>query len=188
MHRVELMCRQWVCWFQLPPRFFNEITEPINNESSAKLGFVWKTLPFRHRVQSPKSDRSVSAQSSMREFCYLRQRLVLRLAEAHCPLTELLLALGVFVENRDSTWHTKVTGFLRCNVRSKSRWFIKFCNSYYIFAFCRVLHRCENQEVHRWKVYFVWCVLHSSRWYPNPEVGLKRKKKKRAEAATLLRK
>ena len=42
-------------------------------------------------------------------------------------------------------------------MRSKSRWFNKFCNSYYIFAFCRVLHRCENQEVHRWKVYFVCC-------------------------------
>ena len=58
-----------------PSLLYSKITEPINNESSAKLGFVLKTLPFRHRVQSPKSDRSVSAQSSMREFCYLRQRL-----------------------------------------------------------------------------------------------------------------
>ena len=89
MHRVELMCRQWVCWFQLPPRFFSKITRSTKIESSAKLGFVF-TLPFRHRVQSPKSDWSVSAQSSMREFCYLRQRLALeRAAEAHCPLTAL---------------------------------------------------------------------------------------------------
>ena len=97
---------------------------------------------------------------------------------AHCP--PRAFALGVVVDNRDSTWHTKASGMLRCNVRSKSRWFIKFCNSYYIFAFCRVLHRCENQEVHRWKVYFVWCILHSSRWYPNPEVGVKKKRRKQA--------
>ena len=188
MHRVELMCRQWVCWFQLPPRFLTELVKLFKQERH-EIDRFSKDYPF------DTANRAWSFPGpAERDFCYLKRWPSISLARkrtnAHCPLSALVFtpALGVVVDNRDSTWHTKASGMLRCNVRSKSRWFIKFCNSYYIFAFCRVLHRCENQEVHRWKVYFVWCVLHSSRWYPSPKVGVKKKKirskRRRAEAQT----
>ena len=129
MHRVELKCESGFVGFNSPLASSLEALVRSKSivRSGAKLGFLTRRVPFRHRMQSP-TNKTIGKRSVQRARIFMLEATVSLQAvrtDAHRPLKashlEQLAAVRVVVEKRDSTWHTKASGMLRCNVRSKSR-------------------------------------------------------------------
>ena len=76
MHRVELMCRQWGYWFQLPPRLFAL--------GQVQTGTVSEKRSCYTTLSTPRTEPVLLPGSEQKRDCYFLKRWNFT-SNAHCP-------------------------------------------------------------------------------------------------------